>query len=40
MMQLKEVLKTKGGLPVTVPATATIADAIRAWKAHNADKAP
>ncbi len=48
MMQLKEVLKIKGGLPVTVPATATIADAIRAMSEHkvgsvivpNADGSP
>jgi len=48
MMQLKEVLKTKGGLPVTVPATATVADAIRAMSEHkvgsvivpNADGSP
>ena len=32
MMQLKEILKKKGGQPVTVPPTATIADAIRAMK--------
>ena len=32
MMQLKEILKKKGGQPVTVPATATVADAIRAMK--------
>ncbi len=32
MMQLKEILKTKGGQPVTVPSTATVADAIRAMK--------
>ena len=30
MMQLKEILKNKGGQPVTVPTTATVADAIRA----------
>lgn len=30
MMQLKEILKKKGGQPVTVPTTATVADAIRA----------
>lgn len=30
MMQLKEVLNKKGGQPVTVPASATVADAIRA----------
>lgn len=30
MMQLKEVLKNKGGQPVTVSTTATVADAIRA----------
>ena len=48
MMQLKEVLKTKGGLPVTVPATATVADAIHAMSEHkvgsvivpNADGSP
>ena len=32
MMQLKEILKKKGGQPVTVPPTATVADAIRAMK--------
>lgn len=32
MMQLKEILKIKGGQPVTVPSTATVADAIRAMK--------
>jgi CBS domain-containing protein len=32
MMQLKEILKKKGGQPVTVPANATVADAIRAMK--------
>lgn len=32
MMQLKEILKTKGGQPVTVPSTATVAGAIRAMK--------
>lgn len=48
MMQLKEVLKKKGGQPVTVPATATVADAIRAMNDHkvgsvmvpNADGSP
>ena len=48
MMLLKEILKTKGGQPVTVPATATVADAIRAMNDHkvgsvvvpNADGSP
>lgn len=48
MMQLKEVLKNKGGLPVTLPATATVADAICAMSDHkvgsvivpNADGSP
>jgi len=48
MMQLKEILKKKGGQPVTVPATATVADAIRAMKENrvgsvmipNADGSP
>lgn len=48
MMQLKEILKKKGGQPVTVPSTATVADAIRAMKDHrvgsvmvpNADGSP
>ena len=48
MMQLKEVLKTKGGQPVTVPTTATVADAIHAMQEHkvgsvmvpNADGSP
>ncbi len=30
MMQLKDILKNKSGQPVTVPPTATVADAIRA----------
>ncbi len=34
MMLLKEILKTKGGQPVTVPTTATVADAIRAMNDH------
>lgn len=34
MMQLKEVLKNKAGQPVTVPTTATVADAIRAMSDH------
>ena len=48
MMQLKEILKRKGGQPVTVPASATVADAIRAMTEHkvgsvmipNADGSP
>ena len=48
MMLLKEILKTKGGQPVTVPATATVADAVRAMNDHkvgsvvvpNADGSP
>ncbi len=48
MMQLKEILNKKGGQPVTVPATATVADAIRAMNDHkvgsvmmpNADGSP
>ena len=48
MMLLKEILKKKGGQPVTVPATATVADAIRAMHDHkvgsvvvpNADGSP
>ena len=32
MMHLKEILTTNGGQPVTVPSTATVADAIRAMK--------
>ena len=48
MMQLKEILKIKGGQPVTVPSTATVADAIRAMKDYrvgsvivpNADGSP
>ncbi len=48
MMQLKEVLKIKGGQPVTVPASATVADAIHAMSEHkvgsvivpNADGSP
>ena len=35
MMLLKEILNKKGGQPVTVPATATVADAIRAMHDHN-----
>ncbi|HRD48301.1 MAG: CBS domain-containing protein [Candidatus Competibacter sp.] len=34
MMRLKEVLASKGGQPVTVPTTATVADAIRAMSDH------
>lgn len=34
MMQLKEILKKKSGQPVTVPPTATVADAIRAMNDH------
>lgn len=34
MMKLKEVLESKGGKPVTVPTTATVADAIRAMSDH------
>lgn len=30
MMQLKEILAQKGGEPVAIPASATVADAIRA----------
>lgn len=48
MMLLKEILKKKGGQPVTVPASATVADAIRAMHDHkvgsvvvpNADGSP
>lgn len=48
MMQIKEILKKKGGQPVSVPATATVADAIRAMKENrvgsvmipNADGSP
>ncbi len=48
MMQLKEILNKKGGQPVTVPATATVADAIQAMTEHkvgsvmvpNADGSP
>ena len=48
MMLLKEILKRKGGQPVTVPASATVADAIRAMNDHkvgsvvvpNADGSP
>ena len=48
MMLLKEILKKKGGQPVTVPASATVADAIRAMSDHkvgsvvvpNADGSP
>ncbi|HHW78414.1 MAG TPA: CBS domain-containing protein [Xanthomonadaceae bacterium] len=47
-MQLKEILNKKGGQPVTVPATATVADAIRAMTEYrvgsvivpNADGSP
>ena len=47
-MQLKEILRKKGGQPVTVPTTATVADAIRAMTEHkvgsvmipNADGSP
>jgi CBS domain-containing protein len=34
MMLLKDILKNKGGQPVTVPPTATVADAIRAMNDH------
>lgn len=34
MMQLKQVLQKKGGQPVTVPTTATVADAIHAMHEH------
>ena len=34
MMQLKEILKKKGGQPITVPPTATVAEAIRAMNDH------
>ena len=48
MMQLKEILTRKGGQPVTVPPSATVADAIRAMNEHkvgsvmipNADGSP
>ena len=48
MMLLKEILNKKGGQPVTVPASATVADAIRAMHDHkvgsvvvpNADGSP
>ena len=48
MMLLKEILKRKGGQPVTIPASATVADAIRAMTEHkvgsvmipNADGSP
>jgi len=48
MMQLKEILKTKGGQPVTVLASASVADAIHAMSEHkvgsviipNADGSP
>lgn len=48
MMQLKEVLNKKGGQPVTVPASASVADAIQAMTEHrvgsvmvpNADGSP
>ena len=33
-MQLKEVLKNKGGQPVTMPVTATVADAVRTMSGH------
>ena len=34
MLQLKDILKNKGGQPVTVPPTATVVDAIRAMNDH------
>ncbi len=34
MMQLKEVLNNKGGQPVIVPTTATVADAIHAMSEY------
>ena len=34
MMLLKEILNKKGGQPVTVSASATVADAIRAMHDH------
>ncbi len=34
MMRLKEVLESKKGEPVTVPTTATVADAIHAMNDH------
>jgi CBS domain-containing protein len=34
MMQLKEVLERKGGQPVTLPTTATVADAIQAMSEY------
>lgn len=34
MLQLKDILKNKSGQPVTVPPTATVADAIRAMNDH------
>ena len=34
MMQLKEILKKKGDQPVTVPTTASVADAIHAMNKH------
>ncbi|HAS82318.1 MAG TPA: hypothetical protein DCS43_06505 [Verrucomicrobia bacterium] len=48
MMNLKEILSQKGGQPVTIPAGATVADAIRAMDEHkvgsvmipNADGSP
>ena len=48
MMQLKEILKNKGGQPVTVPASASVADAIHAMSEYkvgsviipNADGSP
>ncbi len=48
MMQLKTILQKKGGQPVAIPPTATVADAIRAMSEHrvgsvivsNADGSP
>ena len=48
MMQLKEILNKKGGQPVTVPASASVAEAIQAMTEHrvgsvmvpNADGSP
>ena len=34
MMQLKEILKNKGGLPVIVPEASTVASAIRTMNEH------
>ncbi|HRD66478.1 MAG TPA: CBS domain-containing protein [Candidatus Competibacter sp.] len=34
MMQLKEILKNKGGLPVIVPEASTVASAIRTMNQH------